>query len=175
MMPLGGFAGAQSIMNSRNGAPPNPFQLHTDPLGRLVLTDAQGVAHVGVEPVRAFPITDPGHDISICDAEGRELLWIDDVEQVPQPTRRLLEDSLARRQFLPTLLRIVEVSGAIEPCEWEVETDRGRTRFSLRSEEDVRRLAGQRAIVTDAHGVRYLIPDVRALDAASRRILERYL
>ena len=32
-----------------------------------------------------------------------------------------------------------------------------------------------RALVIDAHGIRYLIPDTRTLDATSRRLLERYL
>jgi hypothetical protein len=36
-------------------------------------------------------------------------------------------------------------------------------------------LDGHRALLTDANGLRYLIPDVRALDAHSRRLLERYL
>jgi hypothetical protein len=30
-------------------------------------------------------------------------------------------------------------------------------------------------MIVDAHGVHYLIPDTRALDRHSRRILERYL
>jgi hypothetical protein len=151
------------------------FRLHSDPWGRLVLTDTQGREHVGAEPVRAFPITDPAHGISICDAEGRELVWIDDLDQVPQPSRGTLEEALARRQFLPTLRRVLKVHGSTEPCEWDIETDRGRTRLHLKSDEDVRRLAGHRAIVTDAHGIRYLIPDLRDLDTASRRALERYL
>lgn len=165
-------------MDSRNGHPVNAsldWSLTTDSWGRLVFTDPQGREHVGVEAVRAFPITDPQHGISLCDAEGREVLWLDDLAAVPASARKLLEESLARRQFLPTLLRIVQTHGAIEPCEWEVETDCGPTRFALKSEEDVRRLAGHCAIVTDVHGVRYLIPDVRTLDAASRRVLERYL
>jgi hypothetical protein len=29
--------------------------------------------------------------------------------------------------------------------------------------------------VADSNGIRYLIPDTRALDAAGRRLLERYL
>jgi len=161
--------------NGTPGATPPNFTLHHDAWGHLVLTDGTGREHVGVEPVRAFPISDPRHGISICDAEGREIIWIDDLDALPAPTRRLLEDDLARRQFLPIVQRIIRVIGSTEPSEWEVESDRGRTRFPLRSEEDVRALAGHRAIITDAHGIRYLIPDVRALDAASRRILERYL
>jgi hypothetical protein len=62
-----------------------------------------------------------------------------------------------------------------EPSEWVVETDRGKTTFLLGSEEDVHRLDGQRAIIVDTNGIRYLIPNVRSLDPHSRRILERYL
>jgi hypothetical protein len=151
------------------------FALRSDAWGRLVLTDADGHEHVGVEPVRAFPITDPRHGIAICDADGRELLWIDDLDALLPATRQLLEDELARRQFVPIIQCIVAVSSQREPAEWEVETDRGRTRFPLKDAEDVRPLGGHRALITDAHGIRYLIPDVRAMDAGSRRILERYL
>jgi hypothetical protein len=162
--------------HSRNGDGHHvPLRLHTDAWGRLVATDAEGREHVGAETVRAFPISDPRHGISVCDAHGRELAWFDNLDTVPQPLRQQLEDDLGRRQFLPVIRRIVRVIGSSEPCEWEVETDRGTTIFSLKSEEDVRRLSGQGALIIDAHGVRYAIADVHALDAASRRHLERYL
>jgi hypothetical protein len=56
-----------------------------------------------------------------------------------------------------------------------VETDRGSHRFVLNVYEDVHRLGPHRALIIDGEAVRYLIPDVRALDASSRRHLERYL
>ncbi len=148
---------------------------HHDPWGKLVLTDALGREHVGVEPVRAFPISNPREGVAVCDAEGREVLWIDALDALPPEQLQLLEHELARRQFLPTIRRIVSVSANGEPSQWHVETDRGSTRFTLQSEEDVRPLANHRAMIFDAHGVRYLIADVRAVDAASRRVLERYL
>ena len=43
------------------------------------------------------------------------------------------------------------------------------------SDNDVRRLGANRILLVDTHGIRYLIPDASRLDAASRRILERYL
>jgi hypothetical protein len=54
-------------------------------------------------------------------------------------------------------------------------TSRGPTPFRLNSEDDVHRLDGRRAMIKDAHGIRYLISDTHALDAASRRLLELYL
>jgi hypothetical protein len=68
-----------------------------------------------------------------------------------------------------------KVSGSSEPCEWQVDTDRGPTRFVLRSEDDVRRLGPHGALVIDADGVRYLVTDTRRLDTFSRRTLEQYV
>ena len=151
------------------------FSLHYDPWGRLIYTDALGNEEPDVEPVRAFPITQPAQGIALCTSAGRELLWIDDLDDLPDSLRRVIEDDLARRAFLPILQRIIRVTNPVEPTEWEVETDRGPTRFVLKTDEDVHRLEDHRAMVIDAHGMRYLIPDTRALDTTSRRILERYL
>jgi hypothetical protein len=159
-----------------NGAASSPlFALSHDAWGRLVLTDAEGRQHVGVELVRAFPLSDPRHGIALCDSHGHEILWIADLDGLPAPLTRQIEEELARREFVPVIRRVVSVSAPVEPSEWEVETDRGRTRFLLNNEDDVHELGDNRALLTDAHGIRYLIPDIRQLDAHSRRLLERYL
>src|SRR5262249_33759950 len=115
-----------------------------------------------------------GHGLSLCDAEGHELVWVETLAELPPHLRRLIEDELARREFVPVIRRIVAVSSPVDPSEWEVQTERGRTYFVLNSEDAVHRLDEHRALLTDSHGIRYLIPDTRALDATSRRLLERY-
>jgi hypothetical protein len=151
------------------------FSLEQDAFGRLVLNMPDGERHVGVRPVRGFPISDPRRGMAICTADGQELAWIDELDQLPTGTRSVLEAELAEGEFLPVITRIFRVSLQTNPCEWEVETDRGRTKFLLKSGDDVRRLEDRRALVTDAHGIRYLISDPESLDRHSRRILERYL
>ena len=146
-----------------------------DPLGRLVFRDGGGREHADVTPVRGFPISSPDYGVSICDDNGHELLWIERLADLPAAAREILEADLAQREFMPVLQRIERISANSEPCEWEVVTDRGPTRFVLKIDEDVRRLDDRRAMVTDANGVSYLIPDLAALDAGSRRYLERYL
>ena len=154
---------------------PGGFGLSHDPRGRLVLIDAEGRRHVGVEPVRAFPISDATRWVSICDPQGAELAFIDDLADLPQQVRAVLDEDLARRDFVPVVQRIVSVSAESEPSDWDVVTDRGATRFTLANDDDVRRLGRQGATIVDVHGTRYLVPDLAALDAASRRLLERYL
>lgn len=140
-----------------------------------MLEDASGNQHVGVEPVRCFPLSDPRGAISILDASGREVLWLTSLDELSAASRAVVEEEFARREFLPVIRRIRSVSALVEPSEWQVETDRGPTRFVVNNEDDVRRLGAHGAMVIDAHGIRYLIPDTRALDAVSRRGLERFL
>ena len=151
------------------------FQLERDAFGRLVLTDESGMRHDGVLPVRAFPLTAPDDGISLVGSDGRELLWVDRVDALPESWRALLSHELAARDFAPTLLKLHKVSSFGVPSTWTVDTDRGETRFVLKAEEDIRRLEGGALLIASAHGVQFRIPDVKALDRASRKLLERFL
>lgn len=151
-----------------------PFELTRDGAGRLVLTQRNGQVHQGVEPMRAFPLSDPDKLISIVDSHGREIANVTDLSNLPTAIAELLRCELADREFLPRIERIVQVNAHKEPHEWDVLTDRGRVQFLLR-DDDIRRLSPTRAILVDLNGVRFYIPDSRQLDAKSRRILGQYL
>ncbi|MBD9663799.1 MULTISPECIES: cyanophycin metabolism-associated DUF1854 family protein [Variovorax] len=151
------------------------FDLERDAFGRLVLTDAEGERHEGVTPVRAFPLSAPNEGVSLVGSEGRELVWIDRLEALPAQISALLEQELAVRDFAPTLLKLHRVSSFGVPSTWTVSTDRGDTSFVLKAEEDIRRLEGGALLIASAHGVQFRIPDLKALDRASRKLLERFL
>jgi hypothetical protein len=152
------------------------FTLERDVWGRLVLGLSDGRQLVGVEVIRAFPISSPGEHVSICDAEGHEVLLIEDPASLPPNVLELVSAELSRREFVPNVLRIEEVFADSDPSQWSIVTDRGSTTFLMEdSDNDVRRLGPSRILLVDTHGIHYLIPDTRQLDAASRRILDRYL
>ena len=151
------------------------FSLHKDERGQLTVLDAAGNRHENVEPIRAFPISDPEHWISLCDPNGREIAQIRDLAELSLEQRTLLLSELTRREFVPVIRRIESISSLAEPCEWFVETDRGPTSFVLNSDEHVRKLGQDRALILDSNGLRYLVPDAKQLDAHSRRLLSRYL
>jgi hypothetical protein len=148
--------------------------LHRDEAGRLVLTNGSGQSHVGVEPVRAFPISDPERWISLLDSRGCELASVDSLADLPPQAAELIRQELADREFLPRVEQVVRVKTNKEPHQWHVLTDRGPAQFLMR-DEDIRRLGPTKAILVDMHGVRYYVPDSSTLDAHSRRILSRYL
>lgn len=151
------------------------FTLERNALGQLVYRTAAGEAHVGVVPVRAFPLAAPDEGLSLVSAEGRELVWIDHLDALPVGLRALVVEELAAREFQPEVRRLVSVSTFATPSVWTVETDRGRTEFVLKSEEDIRRLGGAGLLIASGQGVHYLVRDRQALDRASRRLLDRFL
>lgn len=151
------------------------MRVHLDSLGRLVLTLPGSPPVAGVTPVRCFPFSAPAERISFLDEQGKELYCLDALGALPPDERALVERELARREFVPVLRRIRSISPGAEPTLWHVETDRGEVRFTLPSEDNVRRLGEHGALVADAHGVRYRVPDLRLLDAHSRRLLAQYL
>lgn len=152
------------------------FELESTPFGKLVLTSAGGERFEGVVPVRAFPIQSPEDGISLVNTEGREVAWVDHLSDVPHPAQDLIRAELATREFMPVIARIVSVSSYSTPCTWAVETDRGDTEFVLRGDEDIRRIGkGNALLIADAHGIQYLVRDQLALDAHSKRVLDRFL
>jgi hypothetical protein len=155
--------------------PQADFKLSRHPLGRLALTDAAGIEHLGVTPVRAFPIAAPDEGLSLVGAEGAELAWVPRLSALAPELRQLIEEELASREFSPELRRLVAVSSFSTPCTWTVETDRGRTDFVLKTEDDIRRLDRGRLLITGSQGIVYQIRDLQALDRGSRRLLERFL
>ena len=159
---------------SSQPAADSPRALYRDAFARLVMIDAAGQEHVGVEVVRAFPISEPDRWISICDADGHEILSLDDTGQLSPEIRTVLLEELAKREFVPLIRRIVKVWDQTDPQEWHVVTDRGPTSFCVDSDEDIRRLQPRQVLIVDGHGIRYLIPDTLQLDSRSRRILDRF-
>jgi hypothetical protein len=151
------------------------FELHRDAHGQLVFTGPDGMPHEGVVPVRAFPLSAPDEGVSIVASNGHELLWIDKLSELPAPLQQALSDELASRDFAPVIHRVVSVSTFATPSVWTVETDRGPTSFSLKSEDDIRRLPNMALLIGSGHGVTFHVRDRLALDKESRRLLERFL
>ncbi|HJV92405.1 MAG TPA: DUF1854 domain-containing protein [Azonexus sp.] len=151
------------------------YRLSHNSFGRLVFTGPDGVAQEGVVPVRAFPIAAPDQGIALVDPHGHELAWIEQLSDLPDDLRTLVEGELASREFMPEIKRIVSVGSFATPSTWRVETNHGETSFVLKGEEDIRRLASPALLIADSHGIHFLIRDRFALDTHSRKILDRFL
>ncbi|MEO7105643.1 MAG: DUF1854 domain-containing protein [Rhodoferax sp.] len=163
-------------MNEQSIVKTTGWTLQRDAFGRLILTTVQGQRYEGVVPVRAFPIQSPEVDISLVDTDGHEVAWIAALNALAEPAQALVRHELATREFMPVISAIVSVSSFSTPCTWKVETDRGNTEFVLRGDEEIRRIGSAGSLlIADSHGIHFLIKDHLALDAHSRKILDRFL
>lgn len=152
------------------------WRLERSPFGLLILHAEDGSRHEGVVPVRAFPIQSPEVGIAIVSQDGKEVAWVEQLAALPEPTQGLIRDELAGREFMPVIERIESVTSFSTPCTWSVLTDRGTTEFVLRGDEDIRRLGTEGTLlIADSHSIQYLVRDQYALDAHSRRILDRFM
>ena len=151
------------------------FDLFRDPFGVWMLRDAQGHVHEQVSVVRPFPISAPSESVSILGADGRELVWVEHLSHLPGPAQESLIEALTQREFMPEIRRLISVSHYSTPSTWQIETDRGQTELTLKGEEDIRRLNANTLIISDAHGVQYLIRDLSALDRQTRKQLDRFM
>ncbi|MCF8149387.1 MAG: DUF1854 domain-containing protein [Burkholderiaceae bacterium] len=154
---------------------PPDYQISRNAFGHLVLTRAGGERHENVVPIRAFPIAAPGEGVSLVGQDGEELAWIERLDDLDKRTRDAIEEDLALREFVPVIARLKRVSTFATPSTWLVDTDRGETSFVLRGEEDIRHLGQNALLISDSHGIQYLIADLPALDKHSRRLLDRFL
>ena len=150
------------------------IEFSKDDSGRLVLVDQAGVRHVNVHPAKLFPLTDKDFWVSIQSEGAREIVCIEDPQTLPEPSRSVLLEALARRDFVPIIQVIHRIVRLADGHEWHVTTDRGDTSFEVETDESIQTLGHGRLVIVDRRNTRYLIPNVASLDRVSRRKLEHY-
>lgn len=151
------------------------LRLRRSPTGELQVSVDDSTWIDGVEVVPCFPLSTPSEYVTLLDGRGHELVCLRDLSLLSEEARTLLEAELRDRQFLPTVLQIVRTTALWPPCQWELRTDRGDVTIDVQSEDELRKLPGGRVLITAGDGLRYQISNVADLDAASRRLLTRYL
>lgn len=151
------------------------MKINRNAFGQLCCMVGDAANYTVVIPVRAFPMTAPDADVSLIDPHGRELVWVAHLNELDPETRKLIETELARSEFMPEIVAIQAVSSYAMPSRWKIDTDRGETEFVLKAEEDIRRLSATRFLIAGANGIQFLLRDIRKLDKASRKRLDRFL
>jgi hypothetical protein len=164
---MSGNPGNDRILN------PSEIRIARDPFGGLTLFRAGQESASGLKPVRAFPLTAPDRYISLVDRENREVGVIRDLHELDSSSKRVLQEELELAYLMPKILQIRSVVSVHGMTTWELETDRGPRTIYVRERTDIRRLRGRRVVMTDTTGMKYEIPDWRALDLRSQELLEQ--
>jgi hypothetical protein len=151
----------------------NGFALTQNAHGALCFSDATHRDEpVSVTP--AFPASDPEHWWSLRKSDGAELALIERPDLLPSDQRAILTLHLASWHFAPVIERIESIASSPQGLLAAVHTNRGPSTLLLDGDDHIRRISRDRLVLIDKHGIRYLIPEVSALDRASRQRLERF-
>jgi hypothetical protein len=122
-----------------------------------------------------FPLSEDNKNIVILDANQQEVFYIDDLQQLEPVLANNIQVALLRNRFILKILKINKVTNLRTPAEWKVLTDRGESSLIFSSEEAIRRLPEDGALIQDSQGIRYLVPKIGSLDSFSRKVIEYYI
>ena len=136
---------------------------------------ADGTVVKNLTPMSLFPLSEDNKNIVILDANQKEVFYIDDLQQLEPVLANDIQVALLRNRFILKLLKIHKVTNLRTPAEWNVLTDRGESSLIFSSEEAIRRLPEDGALIQDSQGIRYLVPKIGSLDSFSRKVIEYYI
>lgn len=122
---------------------------------------------------RSFPFTLSDEYISVRDKEGKEIGLIRRIGDFPAEAQALITEELERRYFTPVITKIRNVKEEFGYTYWDVETDSGPRRFTVKeSHHNIVLLGPEHLLIVDVDGNRFEIPDCTALDSQSRRFID---
>ncbi len=146
--------------------------------GGFVRMTYQGKDYPRIAVHRCFPHSDPTVYISIREPEGdgKEIGLIEDLKKLPKDTQAMLEEQMELRYFTPKIQKIHSIKEEYGYSYWDVTTDKGRCRFTVRmGGGTVYAIGKNRYLVNDLDGNRFEIPDLYALTPREIKKLDLFI
>ncbi|HEX5324447.1 MAG TPA: DUF1854 domain-containing protein [Capsulimonadaceae bacterium] len=127
-----------------------------------------------VRIARALPLSDPDQYIGLRDGDDKEIGMLRTLEGVDEESLKVIEEELAKRYFLPKIMKVLKVKDQFGIVVWDVETDYGMRRYTVRNMRDnTVQLSSGRVLMTDTDGNRFEFPDLAVLDARSLEVISK--
>ncbi|MDE0044039.1 MAG: DUF1854 domain-containing protein [Candidatus Poribacteria bacterium] len=155
---------------------PEKVLLFRSPMGSPRLEIRGEVCYPRVTFRRILPLSDPEHYISFGVGDEVEIGIIVDPSELNPESRKIVREELDKRYFTPVITKIRRVKERFGVHEWDTDTSRGRTIFSVQGlHQNIKQVPPARILITDVRGNRYDLPDYRKLDPDSFNQIQRYL
>ncbi len=152
------------------------LRLFREPAWMLRLTIDGDRSYTRVKIVRAAPLSHPNQYISFLDAKDEEICMVDDLKQMDEAARIIINEELDRRYLTSTVQRVNSVRNEFGTSYWEVETNRGQREFVVQNvAENAQWLGEHRLLIIDVDGNRFEIPRLDELDKKSLGFVEQVL
>ena len=121
---------------------------------------------------RAFPLESDERFIGFFLSDGPELGMLEDMADLDEESRQELQNELDKIYFRPKVTNFGKITEEHGMLRSEIETTSGPRQIEIRGwRKNVRILSGNRAIILDVYGNRYLVEDWRELPKRTKEIL----
>lgn len=149
------------------------IQLKKQPNGILVLKYDQQWVEVFIK--ECFPWHSPGRFLSLRDKEDNEVYLIEDLAELDELTRALVQAELDFSQFVLEILSIDKIEEDVELRRYLVQTEQGERIFQTKLETWPEVLDSGEVMIEDLAGDLFRIKSVLTLDEKSRQELSPYI
>lgn len=147
--------------------------------GGLMSATVDGTFYKRVRPVRCFPFTEPERYISLREGSGnesREIGMLLNIGDLGEEAEGIIRNQLDLMYFMPIIKKILSIREEYGYSYWDVQTDRGEIRFTVRmGGNSINKLSESRIIISDLDANRFEIPDTTRLSAKELKMLDMYL
>lgn len=147
-----------------------PLQLASCGAGRLTAW-REGADAVVVRPVKCFPLSEPGHYLSLRNDKNEEIAFIASAEELDSSSAQALNEAITAGSFTFDVTAIIEIKTDFELRAWKVETAAGPRDFQTALDAWPRNVDAGGYLVEDVFGDLYRIPAIDKLDKASAKQL----
>lgn len=127
---------------------------------------------------RCFPFSASERYLSVREPgeSGKEIGLIETLSDLHPDTQQMLLEQMQLRYFTPIIQKIHNITEEYGYSYWDVTTDRGRCRFTVRmGSGNVYAVGENRYLVNDLDGNRFEIPNMYALTPSEIKKLDLYI
>lgn len=152
------------------------LRLFHEPKDRLRLTIDGDRSYPTVKPAWASPLSHPRNYLSLLDGKGKEIIMVEDPEELTPESLAAVNLELHRRYLTATVTAVTYGRVEFGATYWAVETDRGpRDLVTQNLQENAIWLSDRHILLLDVDGNRFEIPDINSLDDRSQGYIQSIL
>lgn len=155
---------------------PAELKIFYEPKERLRLTVGNERSFLTVKPVWVAPLSHPNAYLALLNGKGEEICVLPEPEKLPPESLAAVQRELRQRYLTATVTAIHHAREEYGATYWSVQTDRGPREFVTQNlQENALWFSATHLLLLDVDGNRFEIPDVSALDARSRALIDEVL
>jgi len=147
------------------------LSLEIDESGQLYAIGQTEDPAVPVRVRQCFPWSDPHRQLSLRDANDKEIAIVDDPATLDAASRGALERALGIAGFVLEVTRVIEIDEEVEIRQWSVETASGSRSFQTHLDDWPRVLPDGGLLIRDVAGDLYKLGAPHTLDRKTRDVL----